>query len=464
MLSKTVESTLNRALSIASKHSHEFATMEHLLLALLHDQETIVIFSYLEVDILDLATKLEHHLEFGLSTLVNKNILESRPTSGFQKIIHRAAIHSNSLGRATLTAPDLLAEFFYEKDSEATKFLLDCGLSRRIILEFIENNPPKKQVKEIPRLKIEDNRESGKPSEHLLESAKAIERARVESNISPSTALETYCENLNKKATEGLIDLLIGRENEVERAIEILSRRQKNNPILVGEAGVGKTAIAEGLAYRIVKGNIPEILKDFDIYSLDIGALVAGTRFRGDFEERVKNLLDEIRERSKVILFIDEIHTIVGAGSTTAASLDVSNLIKPALARGEIRCMGSTTFKEFNQSFAKDPALARRFQKIIVSEPTPELAVKILNGVKSYYEIHHSVKYSEEAIESAVNLSERYIHDKFLPDKAIDLMDEAGAHKKIVSKEGDKMLITGGFKDLMQRADIWYYEIPRKGF
>lgn len=228
----------------------------------------------------------------------------------------------------------------------------------------------------------------------------------------------------------------------MERTIEILSRRQKNNPILVGESGVGKTAIAEGLAYRIVKGKIPEILKDFEIYSLDIGALVAGTRFRGDFEERIKNLLNELKEEKKVILFIDEIHTIIGAGSTTTASLDASNLMKPALARGEIRCIGSTTFKEFNQSFAKDPALARRFQKIVVDEPSEEIAVKILKGLKSYYELHHDVKYSEEAIESAVSLSERYIHDRYLPDKAIDLIDEAGAHKKLVTKNDEERLIT----------------------
>ncbi len=440
MLSKTLESTLNRALSIANKYNHEFATFEHLLLALLHDKEVVEILTNSEIDIIDLADKLEKYLETELDALVNKNTKEARPTMGFQKIIHKAAIHSNSFGRNILTGIDILAEFFFEKDSYATKLLTQSGLQRKTLLDYDKANPLNSAVKE-EKTSFQPQ-DSEKQNQSLIDPSKTNFAPKLENHKKTYTCLESYCSNLNDKAAAGLIDPLVGRESEVERAIEILNRRQKNNPILVGEAGVGKTAIAEGLAYRIVKGNIPEQLKDFEIYSLDIGALVAGTRFRGDFEERIKNLLNELKEKSKVILFIDEIHTIVGAGSTTTASLDASNLIKPALARGEIRCIGSTTFKEFNQSFAKDSALVRRFQKIIVEEPSEEATVKILKGLQPYYESHHKVKYSAEAIESAVSLSERYIHDRYLPDKAIDLIDEAGAHKKIVAQNDEEKLIT----------------------
>lgn len=441
MLSRNLEGTLNRALSIASKHNHEYATYEHMLLSLLHDKDAMDVLSHFDVDIIELADKLEKHLELELTALVNKGCNIARPTTGFQNIVHRAAIHSRVTSKDKISGGDLLSEFFFEKDSYATKLLVQNGLSRKNILEFINHNPAK-QDEETSSGDID----SGSNDKIQLKSGTNIEKLRKLQSKSDepklSTALESYCSNLNEKVEEGLIDTLIARETEIERTIEILGRRQKNNPILVGEPGVGKTAIAEGLAYRIVKGKIPDVLKDFEIYSLDVGSLVAGTRFRGDFEERVKNLLSEVKSRPNVILFIDEIHTIVGAGSTTTASLDASNLLKPALARGEIRCIGSTTFKEFTQNFSKDTALVRRFQKIVVEEPSSEVALKILKGVRAYYEKHHNVHYTDDALESAVSLSDRYIHGRYLPDKAIDLIDEAGAHKKLVAKETGKHQIS----------------------
>ena len=429
MLSKNLESTLNRALSIAYAHKHEFATYEHLLLALLEDKDTMRVLNHFDVDVMNLSLNLNKYLELELTALVNKNSREARPTSGFQKIVQRAAIHSRATGANIISGSDILAEFFFEKSSEATKLLMEAGLNRTKILDFIHKAREEKSSDEF---------------EITSKLERAVEKTNAQKKeISAASCLESYCVNLNERAKEGLIDMLIGRESEVERTVEILSRRQKNNPLLIGEPGVGKTAIAEGIAYRIVKGKIPDVLKDFEIYSLDIGALVAGTRFRGDFEERIKNLLEEIKLRKNTILFIDEIHTIVGAGSTTTASLDASNLIKPALARGEIRCIGSTTFKEFNQNFAKDSALVRRFQKIVIDEPSTEVALKILKGVQPYYEKHHNVKYSDEAVLAAVTLSDRYIHDRQLPDKAIDLLDEAGAHQKIISNTNETRHING---------------------
>ncbi len=429
MLSRNLEGTLNRALSIASKHNHEYATYEHLLLALFHDKDAMDVFAHFNVDVIDLANKLENHLELQLTALVNKECGIARPTTGFQNIVHRAAIHSRVTNKNNISGSDILSEFFFEKDSYATELLIENGLNRKNILEFVNNSSDKQD----PVIIKNDDSMTRTKRQISKEKLNTIQEKVEETKL--STALDSYCSNLNEKVKNGLIDTLIGRESEIERTIEILGRRQKNNPILVGEPGVGKTAIAEGLAYRIVKGKVPNSLNNFEIYSLDVGSLVAGTRFRGDFEERVKTLLSEVKSRPNVILFIDEIHTIVGAGSTTTASLDASNLIKPALARGEIRCIGSTTFKEFNQSFAKDAALVRRFQKIIVEEPSIVIALEILKGVKSYYEKHHNVHYSAEALESAVTLSDRFIHGRYLPDKAIDLIDEAGAHKKLVTKE-----------------------------
>jgi ATP-dependent Clp protease ATP-binding subunit ClpA len=433
MYTRSLENALKRALTIALEYNHEFATYEHLLLSLLHDNDVLKLLMEFSVDIIDLSDNLEDYLEFELTALTRTKDIEPRPTTGFQTIVQRASIHCNAVGRDIVSGPDILAEFFYEKETKASKLLHSVGLSRSVVLQRIEDQPERSsnEISKIDILKAEDQKSA---TRSLIEAINKKEQDVQGSKVSTQnkSALESYCVNLNTKADEGLIDVLVGREDEVDRTIEILNRRQKNNPLLVGEPGVGKTAIAEGLAYRIVKGLVPEALKEFYIYSLDIGALVAGTRYRGDFEERVKNLLDELKKRKNVILFVDEIHTIVGAGSTTTASLDASNLIKPALARGEIRCIGSTTFREFNQNFAKDEALVRRFQKIIVNEPTEEISIKILKGLAPYYEKHHDVKYTEVAIESAVHLAERYIHDRNLPDKAIDLIDEAGACKKIL--------------------------------
>jgi ATP-dependent Clp protease ATP-binding subunit ClpA len=437
MYTRNLENSLKRALTIAVEYNHEFATCEHLMLSLLHDNEVLKLLMEFHVDVIDLSDNLEDYLEFELTALTRSSDIEPRPTTAFQNIIHRASIHCKAVGKDIVSGPDVLAEFFYEKGSKTSNLLHSVGLTRSIVLEKIEDSPSKMndEISKIDILKAEDQKTATKS---LIAALNKKENDISGKNTqSGKNALELYCVNLNEKADIGLIDILVGRENEVDRTIEILNRRQKNNPLLVGEPGVGKTAIAEGLALRIVKETVPDALKGFLIFSLDIGALVAGTKYRGDFEERVKNLLDELKKRPNVILFIDEIHTIVGAGSTTTASLDASNLIKPALARGEIRCIGSTTFREFNQNFAKDEALVRRFQKIAVNEPSEETAIKILNGIAPYYEKHHNVKYTPEAIEAAVHLSERYIHDRNLPDKAIDLIDEAGACKKILHSQNE---------------------------
>lgn len=438
MLSKTLENSIKRALTIAGDYKHEFATYEHLLLALLHDKDVSSTLLKNNVDLIELSDNLEDYLANDLVSFVNLESKAARPTSGFQKLVQKAAIHSHAVGRDVVTGTDLLTELFFYKETKATKLLQEIGLSRNIILQSIEDNLPKNKgefgedaVKNDLQ-KLDAYAENARNAFGILSQKSAAEpAAEVKQDQGQKSPLNLYCANLNDKAREGFVDLLIGRDREIDRTIEILSRRQKNNPLLVGEPGVGKTAIAEGLAYRIVKGEVPEILKNFQIYSLDIGSLISGTKYRGDFEERFKNLISEIKAQKNIIFFIDEIHTIVGAGSTTTASLDASNLIKPALARGEIRCMGATTFKEFNQHFAKDQALVRRFQKIVVEEPSLEATIKILMGLKPYYEKHHNVKYTDQAIEAAVNLSERYIHDRQLPDKAIDLIDEAGASMKI---------------------------------
>lgn len=434
MLTKNLENTLNKALIIASNHKHEYATFEHLLLALLDDKDALKIWKLSKINVTKIRKKLQHYITIELKALINLDIIDARPSAGFQKIIHRAAMQGNN-NSAGVTGINILMELFLEQDSVALKFLKEEGLTRHLVQESLNQDitdltQPLDLGESIKFTKNNNEFDKSKSQENISR-LPYLRSGPPAAKESKSTSLDSFCVNLNKRAENGQIDLLIGRDSEVQRTIEILCRRQKNNPILVGEPGVGKTAIAEGLASRIVRNEVPEFLSKFTIFSLDVGSLVAGTRYRGDFEERIKSLLSEIKERDDIIIFIDEIHTIIGAGSTNTASLDASNLIKPSLARGEIRCIGSTTFKEYNKYFSKDAALLRRFQKIVVDEPNHEQTMGILKGLQSYYEIHHGVKYEQSALDSAVYLSERYIHDRHLPDKAIDLMDEAGAFKKV---------------------------------
>ena len=426
MLSKQLETTLNLALSIANNNKHEYTTLEHLLLALLEDKDALSVLTAHKVDISDLRRALEYYISHELDALRNEDSYNSKPTAGFQRVVHSAVVHGNAIGIERITGANLLAEFFFEHESYAVTCLKEYNITRANVISslahesavnigFAQDGVTKHQeiYDQSPQIK-----QTGATT-----TSKSAERAE--------TAIASYCVNLNYRAKLGFIDVLVGREREIERTIEILCRRQKNNAILVGEAGVGKTAIAEGLALRIVNDAVPQILKNFTIYSLDFGSMVAGARYRGDFEERVKELVEELKGDEKAILFIDEIHTMIGAGASMGSSLDASNLLKPSLARGEIRCIGSTTFKEYKNHFEKDAALARRFQKVVIEEPDEETSIRILHGLKSRYEKHHNVIYDDEALRAAVHLSERYISDRRLPDKAIDLMDEAGVRRKI---------------------------------
>lgn len=436
MLSKQLESSLHKALSIAKSQHHEYATLEHFLFALLDDKSVISMLKKLKVDIANLRLDIFNYITNQLDSLVDRDIVESKATAGFQRVVHRAAVHANASGERNVTANNILAEFFFENDSYAVSCLKKYGVTRMDIMSYIGKSSSSSSTSNFS-----ENNESGSDNTLEVPSSAYIDnndaKAITIGGPSPTKAISTYCVNLNEKALNGKIDVLIGREDEVQRTIEILSRRQKNNVILVGEPGVGKTAIAEGLAVRIVNKDIPKILEKAIIYALDLGSLVAGTRYRGDFEERIKQLISEIKESDGAILFIDEIHTIIGAGATSGGSMDASNLLKPALARGEIRCIGSTTFKEFRNNFEKDMALVRRFQQVVINEPTIEETIEILNGIKPYYEKHHGVQYTEESIIASVNLSERYINDRHLPDKAVDILDEVGARKKILDKKSN---------------------------
>lgn len=460
MLSKSLESTLNKALAIAAHHNHEYATYEHLMLALLDDQDTKKMFKEYGIEYCGISDKIKAYLQNNLKDLISTKIDKVKPTTGFQRVIQRAIVHGQISNCNAITGPHILAEFFFEPDSFASNCLKANHLTRQDFLNFINKKSliAKGQRNENSK-KIDALQEESTPYQHGLPdssynaSHKSLKNTQQLANITPepqaqSNSIENFCINLNAKAKTGNIDCLIGRQNEIQRTIEILCRRRKNNALLVGEPGVGKTAIAEGLALRIINGDVPDILKKSVIYSLDIGSLIAGTKYRGDFEERIKKVLAELKQKPEAVLFIDEIHTIIGAGSTTSGSLDASNLLKPALAKGEIRCIGSTTFKEYHNHFEKDMALVRRFQKIIVEEPTEAEAIKILQGLKNYYEEHHNVKYNDMAINAAVTLSERYINDRKLPDKAIDLLDEAGARKKIASNPAKTAMITA--KDIQE--------------
>ncbi|MFO0389998.1 MAG: ATP-dependent Clp protease ATP-binding subunit ClpA [Alphaproteobacteria bacterium] len=437
MLSKNLEITLHRALALAKKYRHEYATLEHLLFALTDDADALAVLRGCGIEVANIKKSLGQFLEQELTSLVIEDLEESRPTAGFQRVIHRAAIHVQSAGKNEVTGANVLVALFSERDSHAVYFLQEQELSRLDVVNYISHGI----VKYAGNQKIAEWR-ADTDADDATSAAESLERPHAAKDKDKADALSLYCVNLNKKAESGKTDILVGREEEVDRTVQILARRNKNNPLYVGEAGVGKTAIAEGLALRIVRGEVPAVLRNAVIYSLDMGALLAGTRYRGDFEERMKNVIKDIEKVPGAILFIDEIHTIIGAGSTSGGALDACNLLKPALARGGFRCIGSTTYKEYKNSIEKDRALARRFQKIDVVEPSIENSIKILRGLKPYYEEHHSVRYTSSAIKSAVELSARYLPDRKLPDKAIDVLDEAGAAQMLVPESKRKKTIT----------------------
>ena len=424
MLSRTLEKTLRRALALANARQHEYATLEHLLMALTEDQDAVAVLKACAVELERLRMTLTDFLDHELSGLVVDGVVDAKPTAGFQRVIQRAAIHVQSSGRTEVTGANVLVALFSERESHAVYFLQEQSMSRLDAVNYIAHGIAKKpgmsQQKPVKGASEEQPAQQGNSG-----GAGAGEEKREQGQS--GEALSTYCTNLNDKAREGKIDILIGRGAEIERTIQILCRRSKNNPLFVGDPGVGKTAIAEGLARRIVEGDVPEVLKEAVIFALDMGALLAGTRYRGDFEERLKTVINELENDKHAVLFIDEIHTVIGAGATSGGSLDASNILKPALASGALRCIGSTTYKEFRNYFEKDRALVRRFQKIDIPEPTEDEAVKILEGLKPSFEEHHGVKYSQSALKAAVKLATRYIHDRKLPDKAIDVIDEVGA-------------------------------------
>ena len=424
--SNTLEQAIHAALAQANARRHELATLEHLLLALLEEPDATKVMKACGVDLDALRVTLEEFIEDELSTLVTEvDGSEAVPTAAFQRVIQRAAIHVQSSGRTEVTGANVLVAIFAERESNAAYFLQEQDMTRYDAVNFIAHGVAKDpnfgEARPVQGSDFEDDA-SVEPQDNGPNPSENKE-----------SALAKYCVDLNKKATKGDVDPLIGRDSEVERCIQVLCRRRKNNPLLVGDPGVGKTAIAEGLAYKIISGQTPEVLSGATIYSLDMGALLAGTRYRGDFEERLKAVMTEMEDHPDAVLFIDEIHTVIGAGATSGGAMDASNLLKPALQGGKLRCMGSTTYKEFRQHFEKDRALSRRFQKIDVNEPSVEDAVKILKGLKPYFEDHHAIKYTSEAIKTAVELSARYINDRKLPDKAIDVIDEAGAAQHLVA-------------------------------
>jgi ATP-dependent Clp protease ATP-binding subunit ClpA len=430
MLSRNLEQTLHRALTLAADRKHEYATLEHLLLGLVDDADALTVLRACGVDIEKIKKDLTEFLDKDLAGLATDRAGDPKPTAGFQRVVQRAAIHVQSSGRDEVTGANVLVALFSERESHAVYFLQLQDMTRLDAVNFISHGIAKSPGKSAPRTP------NGAPE--------AVEPDREE-KAAPKRgqdALSTYCVNLNKKALAGKIDPLIGREHEIERTIQILCRRTKNNPLYVGDPGVGKTAIAEGLARRIVDGEVPEVLLNCTIYALDMGALLAGTRYRGDFEERLKAVVTEMEGAPGAILFIDEIHTVIGAGATSGGAMDASNLLKPALAQGALRCIGSTTYKEFRNYFEKDRALVRRFQKIDVNEPSVEDAVKILRGLKASYEKHHKVRYTDDAIRGAVELSAKYINDRKLPDKAIDVIDEAGAARMLMPESKRRKTVT----------------------
>ncbi|AZZ91629.1 ATP-dependent Clp protease ATP-binding subunit ClpA [Hahella sp. KA22] len=422
MLSKDLELTLNAAFKSAREKRHEFMTVEHLLLALLDNDSALKVLTACGADLGQLRNELSEFVDSTTPLIPNNDPeRETQPTLGFQRVLQRAVFHVQSSGKKEVTGANVLVAIFSEQESQAVYVLKKQNVARIDVVNYISHGISK----------VSGDREQDEEHEHQEE---GLEEG------GGSKPLESYATNLNEQARLGRIDPLIGRDKELERVMQILSRRRKNNPLLVGEAGVGKTAIAEGLAKQIVEGNVPDIIKDAVVYSLDLGALLAGTKYRGDFEKRFKALLKELKRQTKSILFIDEIHTIIGAGSASGGVMDASNLLKPLLSSGEIRCIGSTTFTEFRGIFEKDSALARRFQKIDVVEPSVNDTYLILKGLKRQFEKHHEVEYTDAALRSAADLADRYINDRHMPDKAIDVIDEAGASQRL-KPEADRAKI-----------------------
>ena len=427
--SRPLEESLHRAVAYANQRKHEYATLEHLLLSLVDDEDAAGVMRACDVDLGALRTTLTNYVDTELRSLVVDDGEDAKPTAGFQRVIQRAVIHVQSSGREEVTGANVLVAIFSERESHAAYFLQEQDMTRYDAVNYIAHGIAKKA-----------GATEAKP---VKGAADDEDKPTVKTG---GEALEAYCVNLNEKAKQGKVDPLIGRSAEVERCIQILCRRTKNNPLLVGDPGVGKTAIAEGLARKIVNHQVPEVLSGSTIFSLDMGSLLAGTRYRGDFEERVKQVVKELENHPDAILFIDEIHTVIGAGATSGGAMDASNLLKPALASGTLRCMGSTTYKEFRQHFEKDRALVRRFQKIDINEPTIDDTIKILKGLKSYYEEFHKLRYTNDAIKAAVELSAKYINDRKLPDKAIDIIDEAGASQMLLPESRRKKTI--GLKEV----------------
>lgn len=431
--STTLEQAIHGALALANARRHELATLEHLLLSLIDEPDAARVMKACSVDLDELRKTLVTFIDDDLSTLVTDvEGSEAVPTAAFQRVIQRAAIHVQSSGRTEVTGANVLVAIFAERESNAAYFLQEQDMTRYDAVNFIAHGVAKDP--------------SFGEARPVTGSDEPHETPKAEAGEAKESALSKYCVDLNVKARKGDVDPLIGRESEVERCIQVLCRRRKNNPLLVGDPGVGKTAIAEGLAHKIINGQTPEILAHATIYSLDMGALLAGTRYRGDFEERLKAVMKEMEDHPDAILFIDEIHTVIGAGATSGGAMDASNLLKPALQGGKLRCMGSTTYKEFRQHFEKDRALARRFQKIDVNEPSVPDAIKILMGLKPHFEEHHDLRYTADAIKAAVELAARYIHDRKLPDSAIDVIDEAGAAQHLLTDS--KRRKTLGIKEI----------------
>ena len=437
MLSRNLEQTLHRALALANDRRHEYATLEHLLLALVDDTDAATVLRACGVDQDKLKRDLGEFLDKDLAGLVTERTGDPKPTAGFQRVVQRAAIHVQSSGRDEVTGANVLVALFSERESHAVYFLQLQDMTRLDAVNFISHG-----IAKAPGRSTSRPVQGSPPTTASSNNEEPGDKDEKPSNRRSQDALTNYCVNLNKKAAQGKIDPLIGRDQEIERTIQILCRRTKNNPLYVGDPGVGNTAIAEGLAKRIIENDVPEVLAKSTIYALDMGALLAGTRYRGDFEERLKAVVNELEQQPGSILFIDEIHTVIGAGATSGGAMDASNLLKPALAQGTLRCVGSTTYKEYRQHFEKDRALVRRFQKIDVNEPSVEDAVKILTGLKTNYEKHHKVRYTPEAIRAAVELSAKYIHDRKLPDKAIDVIDEVGASRMLQPENKRKKTVT----------------------
>ncbi len=435
--SRNLEQSLHRALAIANERNHEYATLEHLLLSLTDDAEASAVLRACSIDLDLLKKNLRDYIDRELENLVSDGREDAKPTTGFNRVIQRAVIHVQSSGREEVTGANVLVAIFAERESHAAYFLQEQDMTRYDAVNYISHGIAKRpgltDTSKGPRGSEEEG-EREKDGKDPVDSKKK------------EGALDAYCVNLNKKAKDGKIDPLIGREPEVQRTIQVLCRRHKNNPLLVGDPGVGKTAIAEGLARKIIKNEVPEVLAEATVFALDMGTLLAGTRYRGDFEERLKQVMKEIEGHKKAILFIDEIHTVIGAGATSGGAMDASNLLKPALAQGTLRCIGSTTYKEYRQYFEKDRALVRRFQKIDVNEPSIPDAIEILKGLKPYFEDFHKIKYTSEAVKAAVELSARYIHDRKLPDKAIDVIDETGASQMLLPEPKRKKTI--GIKEI----------------